>query len=175
MPCGRRSASQARPATSCVSSATAAAASSPEAEILNSDPPSAPRPRISRMLFAFACLPFARTSIVAAKAAAARTNAPAGRACSATEDGSRTSSELSDTARLLRGLRDLRERRPGRGGDTRGDRTFDQTPVGEDDPRSLFARQLAERGADREERAAEVGQHDRPGARVGLAQRLEDA
>src|SRR3989442_1434633 len=86
-----------------VNSATASAASSPEAEIASSVPPSAPSPRISRMLFPFARRPLASTSIVAAKDAAERTKAPAGRACKATASGSRTSvsSELCDTARLL--------------------------------------------------------------------------
>src|SRR5438445_724821 len=130
---------QESPETRLANWATASAASSPEAEIASSVPPSAPSPRISRMLFAFARRPLACTSIVAANDAAARTNAPAGRACNATVSGSRTrvSSELGDTARLLRRSGHLRQGGAGRSRDARGDRAFDEGGVGQHDPLRL--------------------------------------
>src|SRR4029077_17710115 len=157
-----------KPATSSASWATAAGASSPEAEIVSSEPPSAPRPRISRMLLPFACLPFARTSIVAAKEEAARTNAPAGRACSATARGRRTSSELSRTPRLLGSNHHIRERHTRGRRHARRDRAFDERPIRQHHIR--LAVELGERSTYREQRAAEIDEHDSARAAVGPAE-----
>ena len=53
------------------------------------------------MLFAFARRPFASTSIVAVNDAAARTNAPAGRACRATVSGRDDCGEATRTTTVL--------------------------------------------------------------------------
>src|SRR5258706_5231176 len=165
---------KASPETRLANWATASAASSPEAEIASSVPPSAPSPRISRMLFAFARRPLARTSIAAANEAAARTNAPAGRACKATVSGRRTrvSSELWDTARLLGRRGDFREGSAGRSRDPGSDCALDERGVGENDPFRLPGSQLSERRPHREQRAPEVGEHHRAGS-VDRSERLE--
>src|SRR4051812_50134980 len=118
----------------------------------SSVPPAAPRASTSRMLFAFARRPLALTYTSAAKAAAARTSKPAGRACRATPSGRRTvratmSSELGDTSRLLGRTHGFREGATGRGCDTGRDRALDERSVRDTDALTLGGAQLCDRGA----------------------------
>ena len=118
------------------------------------------------MLFPFACRPLACTSIVAANDAAVRTNEPAGRACSATDVGSLTSSELSDTSGLLRRSSNVVQCGSGRRDHPGGDRSFDERGVGllqrgaqVVDDRALVAleRREADAGVARQERIPDAG------------------
>jgi hypothetical protein len=116
------------------------------------------------MLLALARRPLAATEISAGNCAAARTQSPAGRACSGTSTGSvaRSSvSELGNGARLLGRGEDLVHRSSGRGRDSRGNRAFNERGVGDPKPRDGLVGQLAQCGPNREHRAAEVHQDDR--------------
>src|SRR5436309_15953470 len=91
------------PVTQADSASSAAGASSPSALSRNTVPPVAPSASTARMLFASASLPLTPTETFDRKRMAVLTNVAAGRARSATADGSATaSSELACPARPLR-------------------------------------------------------------------------
>src|SRR5581483_5654457 len=166
---------QASAGTSRARCSAAAAASSPDASMTSSTPPSAPSERMSRMLFAFARRPLALTNTSAAKVDAARTSVPAGRACSATSAGRQTRiSELGNAARLLRCASGLRVRAAGGGCHGSGDRSLDERRVGDAQMPEFIRAQLVQRRADGEDGAAEVDEDDRPGAVRGGPKLLEN-
>src|SRR5206468_3080569 len=172
--------SQTRLGMSRASCSAASTASSPEAAITSSVPPSAPRARTSRMLFAFARRPLADTNTSALKAAAARTSMPAGRAWSATVAGSwacrsTRSSELGDIPRLLGRAGGLLERAAGGRGDGGGDGALHERGVGDADSLAFRRRELRQRGADGQHRAAEVDEDDGPGSGSRGPEELEHA
>src|SRR6266550_1998157 len=115
------------------------------------------------MLFASATLPSTTTETFDLKRIAVLTNVAAGRAWSATAVGSATATslrglELAGTTRLLRRPRHIVQVLPCRGHHRRGDGSLDKRGI--DQPDVAVAATLFQEMADRENRAAEVGQHD---------------
>src|SRR6185436_9169519 len=155
----------ARSAMTCTRRSAASEAPSPDATMLTSPPPATPSESTSRMLFAFALRPFARSSIGAANAVASRTRTPAGRAWSATSGGSVASrstgdSELGDMPRGHRRLYDLVAPRADGRRYAGGDRPLHERRVGDADELAIRRGELVEGLANGEHRAPDVHQHD---------------
>src|SRR4030081_244617 len=113
------------------------------------------------MLFASAVLSSWVTVMRAVKRIAVLTNTPAGRACRSTPSGRTTAtSELASTTRLLCCRNHLIGRAACRRHHRSSDRAFDERRISQ--PDMAIAVTMLEDVADREKRAAQIGDDDDP-------------
>ena len=137
-------------------------------------PPVAPKARTARMLLASATLPLTPTVTRDRKRIAVLTKVAAGRACSATAWGRVTwTSELACTTSLLGRSRHVFESLSRRRNHRRRDGTLDKRRV--DQPDMAVAAALFQEVADREDRAAEVREHDDALSGVSPVDRAPDS